>query len=78
MRQQNKFFVKSPEYPIEPLHSVLTGHPVPNFPNNTAEVDRLTVAQADAILRELGAAMHGGIREKRKRIRALCGVRPVI
>ncbi|KAK0710704.1 hypothetical protein B0H67DRAFT_554798 [Lasiosphaeris hirsuta] len=66
------------ESPLEPLHSVLTGNPIPGFPAQLADIDHLTGAQADAVLSELGTTVQGGVREKRKRIRAFCGVRPAV
>ncbi|KAK0702029.1 hypothetical protein B0T26DRAFT_682108 [Lasiosphaeria miniovina] len=75
-RQQNGLLVTTKEFPLETLHSVLTGSPIPDFPAQLADIDQLTDTQADIILRQLGAPMQAGIQEKRKPIRAFCGVRP--
>ncbi|KAK0702036.1 hypothetical protein B0T26DRAFT_735615 [Lasiosphaeria miniovina] len=76
-RQQNGLLVTTKEFPLEALHSVLTGSPIPDFPAQLADIDQLTGAQADIILRELGVSMQAGVLEKRKRIRAFCSVRGV-
>lgn len=77
-RLQNGFVANTRESPLEPLQSVLTGNPIPNFPLTVDDIDHLTGPQADAILRELGGTAQGGVREKRKRIRAHCGIRPAV
>jgi hypothetical protein len=41
-RAANKHLVRAPRNSLEPLHSVLTGEPIPDFPKTLRDVNRLS------------------------------------
>ncbi|KAK4106276.1 hypothetical protein N658DRAFT_519863 [Parathielavia hyrcaniae] len=63
-----------PDDCIEPPCSVLTGEPIPSFPRSVGEIENLDMEQVDTILDHLEVPKEGGLEDRRRKIKAICGV----
>ncbi|KAL2753474.1 hypothetical protein ACRALDRAFT_2049086 [Sodiomyces alcalophilus JCM 7366] len=73
-RLMNGSLVKQADDPLQGLCSPLTGEPIPLFPATLGDLNRMDSAHLSQILSSLDQSPAGSVREKRQRLRTLCGV----
>ncbi|KAH6634399.1 hypothetical protein B0J18DRAFT_416123 [Chaetomium sp. MPI-SDFR-AT-0129] len=74
-RLTNNVLIRKADEPLEPLHSITTGNPIPEFPLTLNDIRTLTPIRANEILQHLGHDMgQASVAAKKRRIKSLCGL----
>ncbi|KAM4060300.1 hypothetical protein HRG_002113 [Hirsutella rhossiliensis] len=59
---------------LVPLHSVLTGEVIDDFPDNVDQLERLHARDVDQLLRHLGEPVTGSAAEKKRNLKFATGL----